>query len=74
MNRDDLQALACEDCPAVVHVSRGQGLSGPVRVVVVEHEASCPWLTRVAPDGATVPGALGVLTHRARRDDEGGLS
>lgn len=61
-----LQELACPDCPASVHGSRGQGLAGLVLVVVVEHEPTCPFLARSAPQGATlaVPGAL--LRHVAR--------
>ena len=64
----NLPALACEDCPAVIHRSRGTGLGGAVLVVAVEHEPTCPWMARVAPDGATMSGADGVLLH-FRRDD-----
>jgi hypothetical protein len=57
----ELQALACEDCPARVTVQRGRGIAGPVLVVVVEHHRTCPWAGRFVPvAGATVtrPGAL----------------
>lgn len=64
--RQDLQALACQDCPADATVSRQQGLAGPVLVVMVVHEPTCPWLARVAPDGvarAVIDG--GLLLHTA---------
>ncbi|WP_109507221.1 hypothetical protein [Nocardioides speluncae] len=59
----DLAALACEDCPAEVHTEAGAGLFGPVRIVTVVHDDTCPWLTRVAPEGATHVSAEGILMH-----------
>jgi hypothetical protein len=65
----DVPGLACEDCPAVMHLSRGVGVGGPVLTVVVEHEPSCPWLARVAPNGATISTEAGILMHVARHAD-----
>jgi hypothetical protein len=59
----ELQALACEDCPAVITETTNPGLGGPVRTVSVEHERTCPWLARVAPDGATLATPWGILMH-----------
>lgn len=61
-----LQASACEDCPAEIRVSRGTGLLGLVLVVAVEHEPTCPWLARVAPGGAVRPSDRGVVMHSVR--------
>lgn len=61
----DLSSLACEDCPATMHTSRGRGVLGPVLVVSVVHERSCPWLARVAPQGATTVREEGILIHSA---------
>lgn len=57
--------LACEDCPARVHVTSGAGLQGPVRIVTVLHAETCPWLARVAPDGVTHATAEGIVIHAA---------
>jgi hypothetical protein len=59
----DMQALACEDCPAEVIVGRTDG----VLTVAVEHEPSCPWLTRVVGGRTTrVESSLGVLVHTVK--------
>lgn len=65
-----LEALACEDCPAQVRVGRLQGLAGVVLAVVVDHAVTCPWLARVAPEGAaTITGQGGIVRHQSRRED-----
>ena len=66
----EIQALACEDCVGRMHLSRCQGINGPVLVAVVEHEPTCPWLARVASSGATIASAAGILTHRFRDTDD----
>jgi hypothetical protein len=63
---DIIAALACEDCCARLHLSRGRGIAGPVLVAVVEHELTCPWMARVAPEGVTMSGSSGVLMHVLR--------
>jgi len=41
---EDIAALACEDCPAIVNAHRGRGIDGrSILVVAVEHAATCPW-------------------------------
>lgn len=66
MTEPSIDALACEDCPAKIHSTRGRGIGGPVLVVSVEHETSCPWLTRMAPKGATLSSSAGIVTHWSR--------
>lgn len=69
MTPAQLQALACEDCPAGIQCARLQGLAGPVLLVVVTHEPTCPWLARVAPndtEDATVVSEGGIVRHKAR--------
>ena len=65
---DELQG--CDDCPATVHTSTGASAvtDEPVLVVVVEHEPTCPWLARVAPDGATLAPTPDRLLRHVRRD------
>lgn len=64
MTTAELQALACEDCPAAVTIQRGQGIAGPVLVVFVVHEDSCPWAARCVPlGGATLIRANAMLRH-----------
>ncbi|GAA3767271.1 hypothetical protein [Streptomyces chiangmaiensis] len=58
--------MACQDCPSEIYVSRGKGLFGVVLVVAVEHEDSCPWLARYAPDGTVRATPHGVVMHNAR--------
>jgi hypothetical protein len=61
---EDLQGLACEDCPAEVIVQRGHGLSGPVLVVFVVHADPCPWArVNVPAGGATLIGETSILRH-----------
>lgn len=62
----ELLALACEDCPAEIYVSRGTGLLGVVLVVAVEHEDTCPWMARVAPGGAVRSTDRDVVMHSVR--------
>jgi len=64
MTATDLDALACGDCPATITKTRGEGLFGGVLVVTVLHDPSCPWLARVAPDGATMSTPAGIVIHR----------
>lgn len=70
MTRDELQALACEDCPAAATAQRGPNAEGRMTLtVVVEHEDSCPWAAANVPEG----GALlvkqdGILWHRRAGD------
>lgn len=65
INPEQLLTEACEDCLAVVTATMGKGIGGPVRVVSVEHERTCPWLARVAPESATIVTAEGILMHFA---------
>lgn len=61
MTPTELQALACEDCPADITVQRGHGITGPVLVVLVAHDPNCPWCRVHVPVGGAalaVPGAL----------------
>ncbi|MEU9657560.1 hypothetical protein [Streptomyces chartreusis] len=66
MTPSQLQALACEDCPADIRCTTLQGLNGPVLTVVITHEPTCPWLARVAPEGATLVRERGIVRHTAR--------
>lgn len=64
MTTPDLQALACEDCPAAVHHQTQQGLDGPVLVVAVTHAGTCPWAARYVPaDGYVLAVEGGLLRH-----------
>jgi hypothetical protein len=66
MTPSQLQALACEDCPAEIRCARLQGLRGPVLAVVIDHEPTCPWLARVAADNITTVFEGGIVRHQAR--------
>lgn len=73
MRLSELQALACQDCDAATTVSRGQGVDGPVLVVVVTHRDSCPWAGRHVPaGGATLVKAGAMLRHVT--EGEAGMS
>ena len=73
MAERDLAELGCEDCPARVLVSRSVGIAGPVLVVAVGHERSCPWLARVAPSGEHVgTSARGIVLHHVRGAEPAG--
>ena len=68
MTETNLDALACEDCPATVSAAKGRGMFGDVLIVAVIHEPTCPWLARVAPESATVANEHGILIHAAQEN------
>ncbi len=72
MTTEELQALACEDCPAQTTVQRGADTDGRmVLTVVVEHEDSCPWAAANVPvGGALLVKPAGLLWHRRAGDPE----
>lgn len=51
-----IDLAACPDCSASVSATVGRsGISGgPVLVVEVEHDATCPWFARFVPAGESV--------------------
>lgn len=59
----DLQSLACEDCIAEILLDWHRGIGGRVLLASIRHEDTCPWLFRVAPQGATLTGPHGILMH-----------
>ena len=66
----DVVERACGDCPAKVTTTLDKGLAGPMRIVVIEHEPSCPWFRRLGT-GQPVGTPHGVLIHHARGLDGG---
>jgi len=65
-----LDELLCSDCDATMTQSEHPGLDGPVLTVAVGHRKTCPWLTRVAPEGSTRGTPYGVRIDYFRDDDE----
>lgn len=69
MKLEDMQALACEDCPADVNVQRGQGVAGPVLTVTVVHDDSCPWAAVCVPAGGVTLARPNALLQHVRASD-----
>lgn len=70
MKLSELQARACEDCNATITVQRGQGVDGPVLVVVVEHAGTCPWAHRHVPAGGATLARSGALLRHVREGED----
>jgi len=66
----DVVERACGDCPAKVTTALSKGPAGPVRILAIEHEPSCPWF-RLFGTGQPVGTPHGVLIHHARSLDSG---
>jgi hypothetical protein len=66
----DVVERACGDCPAKVTTTLGKRLAGPVRILAIEHESSCPWFRRFG-SGQPIETPHGVLIHHARGLDGG---